>query len=229
MALLEAILPAAIGLFGSMIGGKSKGSETTVPTPGPWEEDQKKIWDMALAQIFGDSTTPSARDKFVQDDAYQREGGMKYLGESSKATQGYLDQIAQAANTYLSKPVSGSIGGQNISFIPKRMAESYQTLTDPAGKLLAAQDVYNERAKDYTQEFTPNRAEFNYLNFLLPLAKELQAQRWGQTTSASYSPSLLSSLASGVNSITPALEAIYKSQTPTYGTDWYRSNAEGYK
>ena len=117
--LLGGIISGAGGLLSSLFSGKSKARESTVPTPGPWEPDSKRIWDAAMQEIFGAEGYPPLAETIAQDVGYQRAGYEDYLRRSADSTQGYIDQLTNAARTYLNRPVSGSIGGQTISFIPK--------------------------------------------------------------------------------------------------------------
>ena len=205
-----ALISGGTGLLSNLFGGsKSKGSESTVPVQGKWDPDEKKIWDAAMAQIFGDADTPTLRDQIGADDQYQRNAYDDFFRKSGKATQGFLDQLGDAKRMYLSNPVSGSIGGQGVKFIPKSSARSFGNLADYAQQVLGAQDVYDTRVLNYNKEYTPYRANRNYLDFLLPLATSGQAHTWGQQTNAAYEPSLLNDISTGINAIAPAFQNVF--------------------
>ena len=244
--ILGGLISGGSSILGSLIGGgKSSGTVDTTPKAGEWDPDSKKIWDEAMAQIFGESGS-SLKDSLGQDDRYQRAGyedfltksagttqsyvdqladaarfyraGYEdFLTKSAGTTQGYVDQLADAARFYLSKPVSGSIGGQGMSFIPRRSMESYDAARDYAEDIKAPQDIYNAQVHDYVQDFTPNKAKMKYLSAILPLARELQAQRWGQQSTSEYQPSALTQLSTAAQATAPWIMEYYKQKkNPTY-------------
>lgn len=205
-----ALISGGAGLLNNLLGGsKSKGSQTTVPTPGKWDPDSKKIWDATLAKIFGDSTTPTLENRMSADDQFQRNAYQDFFNKSGASTQGYLNQLSNAAQTYLQNPVSGSIGGQGVKFIPKSSSRSFGDVSGYLEKALGAEDVYNTRVLNFNQEFTPYRAQQKYLDYLLPMAREFNAQRWGQTSSADYSPSLLNDIGTGIKALAPAFQEVF--------------------
>ena len=211
-----ALISGGAGLLSNIFGGsKSSGSQTTVPTQGQWDPDSKRIWDDMMVQIFGDADTPTLRGRMGADDQYQRNAYEDFFKKSGASTQGYLNQIGGAAQKYLGNPVSGSIGGQGISFIPKASARSYGNVADYAGQAMGAQDVYDTRVLNYNKEYTPYRADMNYLNQIMPLAREGQAHTWGQTTSADLNPSLLSDIGTAGEVVSPWIELL-KKKTETF-------------
>ena len=215
--ILGGLISGGSSILGSLIGGgKSSGTVDTTPKAGEWDPDSKKIWDEAMAQIFGESGS-SLKDSLGQDDRYQRAGYEDFLTKSAGTTQSYVDQLADAARFYLSKPVSGSIGGQGMSFIPRRSMESYDAARDYAEDIKAPQDIYNAQVLDYVQDFTPNKAKMKYLSAILPLARELQAQRWGQQSTSEYQPSALTQLSTAAQATAPWIMEYYKQKkNPTY-------------
>ncbi|RJQ58946.1 MAG: hypothetical protein C4530_10000 [Desulfobacteraceae bacterium] len=139
----------------------------------------------------------SFKDMLGEDTEFQKSAFQEWLSAMSGNTTGYLDSLRGVKDTYLA-PQTVRIGGKSMRFIPGGARRSADSLLDVMGKEFGMKEGEAKRKLSYGMEFTPNKADRDYLNVLMPLVMQMQGNRYGiptTTQTGSLSPSMTSQLA----------------------------------
>jgi len=150
---------------------------------------------------------PSFREKLEEDVGFRRDWTQRYGEELQKEEEGllaaiekYQGGVAKAEEKYL-KPVSIGVGGGQVEFIPGARQRSYGAMERAGGDVLrGATAGYGagvstlDKLLQLMPGMAPNVGAREYMQFISPIAMQMQGMRYGiptQTTSAQYQPSLM--------------------------------------
>lgn len=151
----------------------------------------------------------------IKEDVEFRQAEIGEYEEALKGKEGgfleaidrYKTGISGAEEEYL-KPATLGVGGVPVSMIPAPAARSYAAATKPAASMLGAEQLgYQTSTQNLDKllalmpQMAPNVADREYMDWLLPIAQQMQALRYGvpsQETTAQYQPSLMGQLGTAV-------------------------------
>lgn len=196
------------GALASLFGGKSKGQETVSKEPAQWDDEaQKAIYDLWTGGMLDPENTLS--DRFTQDDTQQRDTYGNYIGNLDRNTAGYIDTLKSVGNMMGDSKVSGTIGGNQINIVPKATRQSVDDIMGIADRILGATETQEGRRLQYGTEMTPNRAYFNYLDYLKDPSMQFLSNRYNipsQTAEAEYNAPFSQRIGDAAKMLTPLFD-----------------------
>uniref|UniRef100_A0A6M3KGG7 Uncharacterized protein n=1 Tax=viral metagenome TaxID=1070528 RepID=A0A6M3KGG7_9ZZZZ len=221
MSILAAIpaIAGVIGAIGSLTGGGRTYEGTATKEPAPYEADFTKIWNEYVDTFFGAEDRPGRGDVIKTDELAQRTASTQYLGSTAASVNEVLNTIQGLKSKYLSAPMSATMGGQTMQFVPGASRRTASDLLDTAMKGYQLKEAQAGRELTHGLEFTPYRAATQYYKELEPLAWKVQGLRYGlPQESGQYEIPMATSFLSAMKSMQPALDWLQKNTAPTTAT-----------